>query len=341
MIRVVCLLATLLAGSSSFAQEEVLKGDWRLLCDGSNCVISAQTSLGDTVFLARPGHVFSAFSFGFRLVSATPDPDTAIALQVNGGPKLSFHPGRDFGNFGSQSDTYLTEYELAGRILRDMRNGSILRLFGSDHGEALQIAFSLDGLKEALKRVADIQNRDEDDLRIASPNLQPHNNGARPPVDGGSGPRGLPATVVDRHYRESDCEDLESGNIASVAAITARLSAIETLYALPCTKSSSGITWRLYRTETGEIGGVATLYFARHDARSGWTGTDLLWNIEVHEQTGRLTALRKGKGETDCGYFARWIWRDRVFALDEVRQRANCSGSGNSANWPVVYNREN
>ena len=178
-------------------------------------------------------------------------------------------------------------------------------------------------------------------MRIAAPDLPSGNATARPPVDGGTGPRGLPATVVDRHYQESDCEDLITGNIAAIAEIAARLSATETLYALPCTKSASGTTWRLYRSETGEIGGVATLYFARHDARSGWTGTDLLWNIEIDEPAGTLTTRRTGKGETDCGYFARWTWKNRGFELGEVRQRSNCTGSNDVFGWPVVYRREN
>ena len=332
------LLAILLAlCASAAAEDKVLRGDWTLACDGADCAISTRTPQEDTAFVARRAIPGSGLTFGFRLVSVTPDPDIALVLRVDSGPKLSFYPGRDMGLYGPMSDIFLIDPGLTRRILSAMRSGATLRVYAAQAGNTLSRDFSLKGFDEALARMAELQRRDPDDLAVEEPDAERRDGDARPPVDAGTGPRGLPASVVDRHYRESQCEDLESGNIASRPPLTARLSDFATLYALPCTKSSAGITWRLYVAETGEIGGVSTVHFARFDPRFGWTGSDYLWNLELDAAAGTIATTRHGRGEADCGYFARWSWRETAFALLEVRQRVQCNGGDDPSGWPVVY----
>lgn len=340
MNLVVWLTAALMTLAPAWADDGLLRGDWRMACEGTNCAISSKSDEDDIVFLARRGRPLSTFAFGLRLASVSPDPDVPLVLRVDSGPKLSFHPGRDFGFFGPRDDLFLTETGHAERIFTAMTTGRHLQVFMAEGGAIVERRFSLDGFTQALVHVAEAQGRDHDDTQLGPPDMARRGDGARPPVENGIGLRGLPASIVDRHMRESRCEELDSGRVGEIEPVSRRLSATASVYALPCTASSDNVTWRLYLAETGEIGGITSLHFARHDARDGWTGTDLLWNVSLSED-GTLTSLRRGRGETDCGSFARWTWHERRFILQEVRQRSACNGNASSESWPVVYHREN
>ena len=85
--------------------------------------------------------------------------------------------------------------------------------------------------------------------------------------------------------------------------VIARLSVTVRIAAVPCVRGA--YNFRLYRVETGEIGGIQTLYFADYTDSHGWSGTDILFNIDL-DDTGRLSAFAKGRGLGDCGSFGLW-----------------------------------
>ncbi len=140
--------------------------------------------------------------------------------------------------------------------------------------------------------------------------------------------------VFDRHVAESRCEDPDSVWMRHFAPVIAQLSKTAILYAIPCTAGAYNIAYRLYMRETGEIGGVETLYFATWSGDYGWGGTDLLFNINVDGP--RLSALYKGRGLGDCGTNAQWVWRDYAFRLVRYAAQDPCEGIP-AENWPVVF----
>jgi|GEM_PF-5683544 len=140
--------------------------------------------------------------------------------------------------------------------------------------------------------------------------------------------------VFDRHVAESRCEDPDSVWMRHFAPVIAQLSKTAILYAIPCTAGAYNIAYRLYMRETGEIGGVETLYFATWSGDYGWGGTDLLFNINVDGP--RLSALYKGRGLGDCGTNAQWVWRDYAFRLVRYAAQDPCEGIP-TENWPVIF----
>ncbi len=140
--------------------------------------------------------------------------------------------------------------------------------------------------------------------------------------------------VLDRHLAESRCEDPATELMRSFEPIIAQLSRTAILYAIPCTVGAYNIAYRLYVRETGEIGGVETLYFATWSGEYGWGGTDLLFNIDADGP--RLSAFYKGRGLGDCGTDAKWVWRDYAFRLQRFAAQDTCEGVL-SQNWPVIF----
>ncbi len=324
------------SGVPALALEERTFGQWTLRCSQQECVLSAGSDNGDGVFVRRATQQDAPVAFGLRLRALSPDLSLPLVLRVDGGPKLSFHPGEQFGLYGSEDDIYLTKPGLAGRILAAMRGGAHLRVFAASTGAESEATFPLDGFADALNALASAGGTSTQELRIDAPDLAPADRALSPPVAGGIGARGLPAMLIARHEAQSDCEDLTSGQVAQAEPIVGRLSATASLYALPCAVSDGDTTYRLYVLETGEIGGIQTLYFARHDAAFGWTGTDTLKNVRFDAQTATLTSLSTGRTQTDCGHFARWQWRGFAFALIEARRRITCRDSQDPKDWRRV-----
>jgi hypothetical protein len=140
--------------------------------------------------------------------------------------------------------------------------------------------------------------------------------------------------VFDRHVAESRCEDPATELMRHFAPVIAQLSKTAILYAIPCTASAYNIAYRLYMRETGEIGGVETLYFATWSDEYGWSGTDLLFNINADGP--RLSAFYKGRGFGDCGTDGQWVWRDYAFRLLRYAAQDTCEGI-RPEDWPVVF----
>ncbi len=140
--------------------------------------------------------------------------------------------------------------------------------------------------------------------------------------------------VFDRHVAESRCEDPDTRLMRHFAPVISQLSKTAILYAIPCTAGAYNIAYRLYMRETGEIGGVTTLYFATWSGEYGWGGTDLLFNIDADGP--RLSAFYKGRGLGDCGTDAKWIWRDYAYRLLRYAAQDTCDGV-QSENWPVIF----
>lgn len=140
--------------------------------------------------------------------------------------------------------------------------------------------------------------------------------------------------VMAKHMTESDCEDPASEHMRGLQGIVAALSPTAVLYALPCTFDGRNASYRLYARETGEIGGLETLYFALWSPDYGWSGTDLLHNIKADGP--KLSARFKAGPGGDCGLAAEWTWTDYAYRLERFAAEPVCRGR-DPADWPVVY----
>ena len=140
--------------------------------------------------------------------------------------------------------------------------------------------------------------------------------------------------VLDRHIAESRCEDPATELMRHIGPVIAQLSKTAILYAIPCTVGAFNVSYRLYRRETGEIGGVETLYFATWSQEHGWGGTDLLLNIDADGP--RLSAFSKTRSPGDCGNTAQWLWSDNAYRLMRYTAQDTCAGTVDE-NWPVIF----
>lgn len=146
----------------------------------------------------------------------------------------------------------------------------------------------------------------------------------------------LPDIVLDTHEIISDCEALET--IKGVEPITARLSDVATLYALPCTKSShDDTTYRVYLFETGEIGGIRPLLFSIFTPDFGWVGTDILRGVELDAETATITHTTYARWGGACGSHGKWIWNSFTLKMLEFRYRKSCKASRKVKDWVKVY----
>jgi hypothetical protein len=160
---------------------------------------------------------------------------------------------------------------------------------------------------------------------------------ARPPAAAPSPALPDPvALVMEKHHATADCEDPQSEHMRDHPGISAEIGPTSVLYAVPCTQSAGRVSYRLYAHETGEIGGVKALYFARYSGAHGWTGTDLLVDITV-DGPGLQAFLPADDGSA-CGH-GTWTFVDYAYRLDRFAIAARCDRRPLS-DWTIVYPEE-
>lgn len=146
----------------------------------------------------------------------------------------------------------------------------------------------------------------------------------------------LPEMLLDTHYRTSDCEALET--IKGPKPITAVLSDVASLYALPCTSSShDDVTYRVYLFETGEIGGIRPLLFSLYTPKLGWVGTDILRGVKLNAKTGEITHKTFSRWGGACGTYGLWQWNDFTLKMLKFSFRKSCTTGKNIKDWVNIY----
>jgi len=146
----------------------------------------------------------------------------------------------------------------------------------------------------------------------------------------------LPDILLDTHEITSTCEALET--IKGVKPITAVLSNVATLYALPCTKSShDDTTYRVYLFETGEIGGIRPLLFSIFTPDFGWVGTDILRGVELDAETATITHTTYARWGGACGSHGKWVWNSFTLKMLEFRYRKSCKAGRKVKDWVKAY----
>ncbi len=319
--------------------EERTFTDWNAACaPDSVCVVYSQ-ALSDKegrLQIDRSDDGGEAWSIGFVLPAPYPDQSRPIQVAVDSAAPIVFQPTSGYALYGDGGALYLKPGH-AGNILFDaLRKGGRARLSYLDvTGAPHDRDFSLNGLSAGLLFVAEQQGYDSIGREIAAPGHlieQTDQDEAKLIAD-----QGIPDGLYDRHMNGSDCEDPYSTRLSSIGATIAPLSPVTTLYAIPCTAHAYNITYRLYTIDRGEIGGIATLYFATFSDTFGWSGTDLLFNISYDAKTATLSAVYKGRGLADCGHAGQWRWGEYAFRMMSFRSREKCDGTTTPDTWETVF----
>lgn len=270
--------------------------------------------------------------------AAPADPERAVRMLVDGVAVATVNPPAEWVAV-RQAGTYaLIEPAKAQAVLDALQKGKRLRIEYLDiAGRPYDADFDITGVQGVIEGLASRVNTALKWRTAGLPAALPLAGALD--RDSALAELGVPSIVLDRHMASADCEDPTGPAMQDVKPVIGVLSSTATLYAIGCIASGGVADYRLYVLETGEIGGVTPIYFAGFDTLHGWTGTDRLRAVSYDPATKRLTAEGRVGGAGQCGFAARWVWRDHAFALDWMRAEKPCGAKGASAKWPVVYGK--
>ena len=312
--------------------------DWAVVCAADGACGAGTQSTSASLVLHRDVTAGTGYEISIGLDPSVVDLSQPIGLKVDNGPTRTAQPGRDYRMDTGMDRITLVDPGLASGLLPDLIAGGQLVLFvATPAGGTSRLPFSLSGLSASLLWIDEQQDRVGEPRIAQVPTGDVGDDIPRPPVEGGTVTGGLPEMVLARHS-VSDCEPATAEFLELIPPVSARLSQTATVHAVPCTRGAYNVTYRLYLVETGEIGGIQPLYFVEYSERFGWSGTDILFNVDIDAATGTLSAFAKGRGLGDCGSAGTWRWRDYAFALIRFVHQEDCNGTP-PGDWPVIFER--
>ncbi|NRG17677.1 DUF1176 domain-containing protein [Rhizobiales bacterium] len=325
-------VAILLWAGAAFAAEPVSGQfrDWKLDCDGTNActafTLSGEKANGRPLYrlrIKRGPPPDETFALSFDVNGERPDHLRKQQWRIDEhGPRVLGEAG--LGNFGHENAFFVTGEDQRTTLLPELNQGERLRISYIDAlGAPHEASFSLFGLSAALEKMNDVQGARGEDIEAP----EDEDPVAPPSRAEMVETLGIPHPVLEAHRLTSSCEDPQSENMGQAAPVIAVLSQTSTLYAIPCTRGAGRTTYRLYLRDSGEIGGLETLYFALYDPRFGWLGTDILDGVKFDEEEGTLNAVAQRRSDRHCGYRAKWKWRDYAFRLVEFQAPRTCADS--------------
>jgi hypothetical protein len=305
--------------------------NWIARCEAGVCKASLASGIRDEALLigrwSGPSDKPAAgIAIGIATPHAIADRERPIDVRIDDKSVLTLVPGRDYAPLERVEAFWLTDRTAANTVVEAVLKGKRLRISYLDMvGAPHDADFNVEALTSVIAFMDDAQH-------IAAGST----TGVAPPQSVPHAPEmsridliirmGLPARLLARHARSSDCEDATSPKLKSVTPLIGALSKVAILYAIPCTASGSDITYRLWVIETGEIGGITPLYFALYDQAFGWKGSDLLFNVAFDAATTRLISTEKTTRASGCGHRAVWHWKNYAFQLDEFKLLPECAG---------------
>lgn len=147
----------------------------------------------------------------------------------------------------------------------------------------------------------------------------------------------IPDHVDKLHRSSSECAEYDKAEHLKNAHVTAKLSATQTLYLLPCFTGAYNFIYRVYVDDTRYSNDLKPSLFASYSDLSGWMGTDTLINASFDPKTKILTAFEKGRGLGDCGSIPSYQWYQYGWRMIEYRHWGKCDGSRMPEDWPVIF----
>ncbi|WP_414833800.1 DUF1176 domain-containing protein [Afifella sp. YEN Y35] len=335
-MRGLSLLALpLLVVSPALAQETNSFRDWSVTCSpDAGC--SAQVKGPSTQFALDRSEGAAGWYIRFDFSDPLPDPNRPLTLLIDG-DKTVLQARSDWSFTGEAGRSFVRGNDrLRAALIGALEDGTQLIVEYIDvTGEPRRQLFSLSGLSASLlwaeeqmgivgeERLASAPDQDAVDAQTAT-DIETLSIEAS----------AIPAVVLERHQQSSACEALDSELMRDIPPLISRVSDTAIVYAIPCVVAAYNVTYRIYLRETGEIGGLQTLYFPQWSEAYGWSGTDLLFNVEL--KGDHLSATTLGRGVGDCGTQADFTFLDYAFRLDRYAAEEECRGRL-PADWPVIY----
>lgn len=339
--------ALVLAASSTLAETAETVMDWTASCDDAGRC-EATTAVGaetegyvaqHILRVARSAAADAPWTVSISTIAVLADRDRPAEIRVDGNAPITLRPSSDYAPYGAVNDFFIVGRGALGTLFPQMIAGNGLRFTFLDVGAAPHdLDFSLAGLAAALRWIDERQDRPDSPRLAAAPrDLEP-----APAIDKSLAVArlGVPPRLMHMHRAASACEDPNSVHMSGFKPVIAPVSATAMLYAIPCTAGADNTGYRLYIVETGEIGGIAPLYFASYSDSHGWSGSDVLFNISYDAGTKQLSSLYKGRGRGDCGNAGVWVWEDYAFAMRSFNFWSRCDGSRRRDRWPSVFPHE-
>jgi hypothetical protein len=281
----------------------------------------------------RAGREAENWYLALEFLGPPPSFNRALSFSFDDGSTVTLMPRDDLRPYRAPERFYVIDPAALTVLLPAMLQGERVRIDYVDlAAEPRSYGLSLLGLAAAMLWMEEQLGVLGTPRRAAPPQDLPE---AEPlPVREGAERAGVPPPVVATHLAQTGCEDPGTELMRQFEPVIEQLSQTAILYAIPCIAGAYNVAYRLYVRETGEIGGVRTLYFATYDDAHHWSGTDLLYNIEA--DGSRLSAFYKGRGVGDCGTAGEWTWVDTGYRLDRFAAQDECRGVP-PERWPVVF----
>lgn len=335
----VALAGSALAVASPPVQSYDTYKSWFVVCD--NALTCVAKSVGDSsayeITLTREAGPTGKLSLELAI-----SPKTALAtMKIDGRAANLRTPA-----WRSTTDDDITT--IASRDQAAIRNfvGNLHQASNITIGADQVVA--LDGLTAALLRMDDRQGRVGTQTALIRLGARPAS--VVPPAP--TLPRvplrpiaehiSAPETIrLEAQLRKSagtifQKEDCETNSIAKTAEVYA-LDASKALIFVECLQGAyqaSSLAFIVSR-RSGDVRQVVleTPYLGATPemARVSW-----FTNASFDPKTGELGMFAKGRGLTDCGRSASWIWDGRAFVLSEMNMQEMCGGA-EPGNWPTLF----
>ncbi len=318
VVACLTIVAVLWQPVPSVAQAQRVLRDWQVSCNPQKECNAETTATGRTDAVTyRFTLVFGRASSTapwrilIRMNGAEPAPTSPFIFQIDAGAHFRFEPDEIRAN--DRQDYELLNDTKVEDLIAAFRQGDNLWLtFHDPRIRETGLAFSLSGVVASILWINEQQETASAEIR-------------------------LPSRIVQIQALDSDCN--VDGTPDPIAREYYLISEHETLFIVPCGTGAYNFAYRLY-LENRQYDEIRPLYFADYSDDLGWGGTSSLYNITFDPETKILTSFSKGRGLSDCGSRARYVWRDYDFKLLEYAYWENCDGTHMPDEWPVIYRAE-
>jgi hypothetical protein len=230
------------------------------------------------------------------------------------------------GAYAAINDFFFLGEDARGLIDAMVAGTGISVAFTDEAGSRQYADFSLSGLAATLLWIDERQGRVGSERVAFAPPV------GLEPV--GAAAHRLPPALLALHAESADCEPLSELPHGD-DVIAAQMDDGVEVYFVPCTAGAYNFLFRGYQGSDG--GHYRVIYFADFNYVMGWSGTDLLFNVDYEPDSRTLFAYYKGRGVGDCGTTGRWVWAGYAFRMLEYTAKADCDGEGYPGEFPVVY----
>ncbi len=320
--------------------------DWRLECSAdAACILFTLSAAEDgakplyRLRLEQASAKSGELNLAFDVNGPRPDVSRAMQWRFDASAPMVL-PSGDYQAFGHPGAFFLIAPALFAPMLTNILRGDELEISYLDAlAEPYDARFSLRGVSAAFNRLGQLQTGGKPDApaqqwRIVQPtNLAPV---PEPPRSAAVAELGVPQAVSEMHHAKGGCEERGTDHMRRFESITGVLSQTSTIFAIPCTAGPTGVTYRVYIRDSGEIGGLEAATFALYDPRFGWVGAELLDDVSIDPITLTLTASSKKPSSHHCSYKASWVWLNYAFKLQSLSAPEHCAGD-RPQGWREVY----